>query len=62
MDHPKAVCDEAVRLQTLTVRLTAHIVEARDVRARLVQALEANAWPDVRVTLQDPPPDDRRRD
>ena len=49
MTHPRAVCDETfVRLQTLTARLTEHLGHAQNLRARLVRALEANAWPDVR--------------
>ena len=62
MDHPRAVLDDTlVRLETLTAQLTERIGESRDVRARLVEALRANVWPDVRNASQRSPVDDRRR-
>jgi len=63
VDHPRAVVDDTlVRLQTLTARLTERIEESQDVRARLIEALKANAWPDVRTTSPHFSADDRRRD
>jgi len=63
VDHPRAVFDDTlVRLQTLTARLTERIEESQDVRARLIEALKANAWPDVRTTSPHFSADDRRRD
>jgi hypothetical protein len=60
MDHPRAVFDDTlVRLQTLKARLTERIGESQDVRARLLEALKANAWPDVRNASQRVPADDR---
>jgi hypothetical protein len=61
VDYPRAVKDDIVRLHTLAARLTERIGEARDVRARLIQALAANAWPNVR-SAPHRAPDDRRRD
>ena len=63
MDHPRAVFDDTlVRLETLKAHLTERIGESQDVRARLLEALKANAWPDVRNASQRFPADDRRRD
>lgn len=63
MDQPRAVFDDTlVRLQTLTADLTDRIGESQDVCARLVEALKANAWPEVRNASQRSPADDRRRD
>jgi hypothetical protein len=63
MDHPRAVFDHTlVRLQTLEAHLTERIRESQDVRARLIDALQANAWPEVRNASQRSPADDRRRD
>ena len=53
MDHPRAAFDDTlVRLQTLKAQLTARIGESQDLRARLLEALKANAWPDVRNAPQ----------
>lgn len=63
MDHPRAVFDDTlVRLRTLKAQLTERLSEAQDVRARLVEALKANAWPDVRSATQRVPAGDRRRE
>ena len=63
MDHPRAVIEDTlVRLETLKAHLTERIGESQDVRARLVEALRANAWPDVRNASQRAVADDRRRD
>ena len=63
MDHPRAVFDDTIiRLKTLEVDLTERIGESQDARARLLEALKANAWPDVRNASQPVPADDRRRD
>jgi hypothetical protein len=60
---PRAVNDDTlVRIDTLTARLTERIEESRDVRARLTEALAANAWPDVRSVSWHAPLDDRRRE
>lgn len=63
MNDPRAGFDDTlVRLQTLTARLTERIGESRDVRARLLDAMKANAWPDVRSATPRSPADDRDRD
>ena len=60
MDHPRAVFDDTlVRLATLKAHLTERIGESQDARARLLEALKANAWPDVRNVSQRVPADDR---
>ena len=62
MDHPRAVFDDTlVRLQTLKAHLTELIGESQDARARLLEALKANAWPDVRNISQRSADNDRRR-
>jgi hypothetical protein len=49
MDRPKTVSDcTADRLQALTTRLRQCLVDAANVRARFMRALDANAWPDLR--------------
>jgi len=36
------------QLHTLTSRLQEYLVEAKDLRMRLTNALEANIWPELR--------------
>jgi len=63
VEYSRAVNDDTlVRILTLTARLTDRIGESRDVRARLTEALAANAWPDVHSASWHPPLDDRRRE
>ena len=50
MDHPPAVNDDTLtRLRTLTATLTEQLAVAESTRARLTEALAANAWPRVRA-------------
>jgi len=63
VNHPKPTRDDTLaRLQILTNHLTERIEESEDARARVVQALKANAWPDIRSAVPHPLRNRRRTD